>query len=232
MSLAPYFVLWAGIAVTNLAVAAGVVWLVRHEPLQALLAALWPGDWVVAWLAFLLLHHAWKAGREPLLAVLGGPWALLVVTGVVVLYAVLRAVPGPWRRPGPLFVLAVLGWAFAIGAGWQYIDETRSDLAVLQEAPMRLLEADSDPRPLLRGLLLSQVERATVATTRRALQARAGEVPLTPGLQDAWRLRAAPALREHYGYDLAKLRTYQWVQTGLLAAALLLWGFGRRPGGG
>jgi hypothetical protein len=36
-------------------------------------------------------------------------------------------------------------------------------------------------------------------------------------------------VREHYRLDLAKLRTYQWVQAGLLAVALLLWAFGHPP---
>jgi hypothetical protein len=136
--------------------------------------------------------------------------------------------------------VAVLLWAALIAAGQRYVQETEADAALLAERPQAVLSADApDLRPLWRALLLTRLEAPQRDATLRVLAALQGAVqpearqpeaqPPHPALLGAYRIAHVPRVLEHYRYDLAKLRTYLWLQAGLLLVVLLVWGFGHLP---
>lgn len=228
MSLAPNFVLWALICFTLLLIAGAIAWLVLHDPLVRLLRHLWLADLAAAWLAYAAGYHlaflpAWRL-------VLGRPLAVWTLCGALALYLALRRLPTPLRRPEALFALAVLTWAGVIAAGFRYVEQTAADAALLAERPAAVVTtAAPDLRPLRRALLLTRIDAPTRQATADVLSMLEGAAPADPALLAAYRLSRVPRLLDFYRRDLVKLRTYQWLQTALLAVLLLLWGYGRVP---
>jgi hypothetical protein len=228
LSLSPTFVLWAAIFCALLLIAGAVLWLVRHEALQRLLRRLWLGDVVAGWLLYAALYHLVFLERFRL--VLGRPLALWLLLAALGGYGLLRRLPTPLRRPGVAFAAAVLVWSGVIVAGQRYVQETWADAALLATQPQAVLSLDAPRlRPLRRVVLLSRVEPELRDATLRVLAMLERAVPPDTATLSAYRLSRLPELVDNYQHDLAKLRTYQWLQGGLLAVMLLLWGFGRVP---
>lgn len=238
LSLAPNFVPWAAIGATLLLIAGGVAWLVLHDPMLRVLRRLWLADLVAAWLLYAAGYHL--VFLERLRPVLGRPLALWLLCAGLGAYVLLRRLPTPLRRPEVALWVAVLLWAALIAAGQRYVQETEADAALLAERPQAVLSADApDLRPLWRALLLTRLEAPQRDATLRVLAALQGAVqpearqpeaqPPHPALLGAYRIAHVPRVLEHYRYDLAKLRTYLWLQAGLLLVVLLVWGFGHLP---
>jgi hypothetical protein len=228
LSLIPTFVLWAAIAGALVLIGGSAAWLVAPAPLRRLLGRLWPADLVALWLAYAAAYHL--AFLDAFRLVLGRPWAVWMLCGALGGYVLLRRLPTPLRRPDVLFVLAVTLWAGVLAAGWRYVAEVERDAALLAEQPRAVLDAAA-PRlePLRRALLLTRLEPEARAATVQVLRQLEGSAPADEDALTVYRLGHLPRVREHYRLDLAKLRTYQWVQAGLLAVALLLWAFGHPP---
>jgi hypothetical protein len=221
-------VLWAAIAGVLLLIAGVIAWLLLHGPLLRVLRRLWLSDLAAAWLAYAAGYHLLFLPQfRP---VLGEAPALWGLGAALSLYALLRVLPGPWRRPELLLALAVLSWGGVLAAGQQYVDETAADAALLAEQPAAVLNPLAPQlRPLRRALLLSRLDADTRAATEKALALLQGAVAPHPDDLTLFRVAHLPVLRELYARDLAKLRTYQWVQAALLFAVLLLWAFGTVP---
>jgi hypothetical protein len=130
----------------------------------------------------------------------------------------------------PLALMLVC-WAWVIGAGFDFVSAMEQDAARLERDVGALLAAQGPAlRPLERGLALTRLPAEFRELTRRVVALRRAGAPLDAVNAALMRLEGIPALRREYARDLAKLRTYQWVQVGLLAVVMLLWGFGRLPG--
>lgn len=228
--LAPNFVIWAFLLGAILTISGGMLWLGWHDRVAWLLRRAHIGDTVAAWLLYGAIYHTWwlAVGRGGLL---DGPWAALALWGVLVLYTVLRATSLARTRPNLLLALVLICWAWAIGAGFDYVSAMERDAARLERDVGALLSAEGPAlRPLERGLVLTRLQADDRQLTRRVVTLRRAGAALDVVDVTLMRLEGIPALRREYARDLAKLRTYQWVQVGLLAVVMLLWGFGRLPG--
>ncbi len=231
MSLAPYYVLWAVIFYTFVLLSGVVAWLVVPEAIIRLARRVWLGDLVAVWLAYAAAYHLFYL--QAYRAALGQPYALWALCAFLALHWLLRRVSLPPRGPEALFALAVIVWALVIAGGFRYIDETAADATLLRERPQAVLKiAAAELSSLRRGLLFSRLDADTRTSTARVLASLAGGDTPDPALLSAFRVQGLPTLLAHYERDLARLRTYQVLQIGLLAVMLLLWGFGRMPEGG
>jgi len=229
LSLTPNYVLWAAICFTLLLITAAMAWLAWPEPLRRVLRRLSLGDVVAVWLGYAALYHL--SVLDALRVVGGEPWALWLLWGALGLYVLLRRLP--LRRPELHFALAVLAWAGVIAAGQQYVQETAADAAALATQPQAVLQpaAPGAPalRPLQRVLLLTRVDAATRDATLAMLATLERGVQPDAAARATFRLERVPMLLDHYQRDLARLRTYEWLQMGLLAVVLLLRAFGHLP---
>lgn len=240
MSLSPTFVLWAALFYSLLLIAGAVGWLTIHTTLLRLLRRLWLADLVAGWLAYAAAYHlafltfgpqrglvtGFDAAGRPA----GAPVAVWVLCGLLGLYALLRVLPTPLRRPELLFMLGAFTWALVIAAGFPFIDRVAAAQALLRDHPAQVLEgAHPDLAPLRRALQIARLDEETRNLTARTLATLESGRPLDPAALATFRLRGLPALLKDYDRALAKLRTYQWLQIALLALTLLAWGYGRPP---
>ena len=228
--LAPNFVIWAFLLGAMLTITGGMLWLGWHDRVAWLLRRAHIGDAVAAWLLYGAVYQTWwlATGRGGLL---GGPWAALALWVVLSVYVLLRATPVGRSRPNLPLALVLICWAWAIGAGFDYVSAMAHDAARLEQAADALLSAEGPAlRPLERAQVLTRLRDDHRRLIRRVVALRQAGTPLDDVQAALMRLEGFPALRREYDRDLAKLRTYQWVQVGLLAVVMLLWGFGRLPG--
>ena len=234
MSLAPYYVLWAVTFFTIALINGGIAWLFIHRAMIRLLRRLWLSDLVLIWLGYAAVYHL--IFLDVYRSVLGEPYALWTLCGLIGLYLALRRAPTPLRRPERMFVLVIMIWALAIAAGYRFIDESDADAALLAERPKSVLQfPPAGPAmlsPLRRALLLSRLDAQSREETVRVLIALSASPPADApeqALLSAYRINTVPVLLELYERDLTRLRTYQWIQIALLAAVLLVWVYGRVP---
>ena len=250
MNLSPQFVLWDLTFFTLLLINGSILWLVTHRVLLAVLRRVWLGDLIWVWLAYAAGYHLWfyAIGPGPRGAALGGLWAVWGLCGYLACTLALRLLLAalavlPDKLPGLLFSLAVIAWALVIGAGDRHVDALSGDLTLLRNEPERIWAPDSPSTGVLeRALTLSRLEESSRRITAQLLSAlkksALEKAPLEnttlentglppPELLATFRLQTRRNLLLDYERNILKLRTYQWVQWILLAALLLVWGFGR-----
>lgn len=230
MTLAPYYVLWGFSALALAVVLFGGLWLVARDAAGAALARLWLSDGVAMWLAFAAAYHTLFFVVGPYGAVMEERAGIWLLWAFVAAYLALRLIPSPLRNATAMLALAVVAWAWSIGAGYQYLEGMDQDAAMLREAPERIFTATSpEPRPLRKALFLHELREGQRRRTAELLAALEGDTPVEQAKLSSALLLLVPELIEHFNRDLSRLRTYQVLQLLLLAALLLGWGFGHRP---
>ena len=230
MTLPPYYVLWGFCSAAVLLLTLGGLWLVAHETARRILSGLMVSDGIALWLGFGAVFHLVSTALPPggqVMEARGGAWVAAAWAAALLSF---RLIPGLRKRETLLLAAGVAGWAWSIGAGYQFIGEMAEDADLLREAPDRIFASPHpDLRPLRNALLLAELDDEQRKRTARLLVMLAD-----PGSADQAQLSAArqllvPELREYFRRDLSRLHTYQVLQLVLLGAVLLAWGFGRPP---
>lgn len=234
MTLAPYHVPWALSACALALLALGLAWMVFHEATLRVMAVLKLSDGVALWLAFAGTYHAMRLIPDDLGAAAQDATAVGVIWGVLAVYALLRLprlLPARLRGEAVLLAFALAAWGWTIGAGYQSMALMEHHALAMRSSPLELL-AGRPPRlaPLRQALALSRLDDLQRQRTEELIATLAEGRGLSPAAKAAARYVLFPGLIALYQRDLALFHSYQILQIVLLAALLLAWGFGRRPG--
>lgn len=228
MALAPNFVIWAFLLASTITVSGGLIWLAYHREMLWLLRRLLIADVVAAWLIYCVAYQTYwlYLGHASLL---GGSLSVSILWGAIGLYVLMRVFPPIVRRPDLILVVVLATWGWVIGAGFDYIEQMQHDEQQLASPELVLADTASLLRPLERALVLTGLSPEVRILVGDILQRHREGQPPEPAQTSILRLVGLDPILNRYERDLAKLRTYQWTQIGLLAMVLLLWGFGHMP---
>lgn len=230
MILSPYYVPWAFFTYALLLIAFGVTWLVFHATAARLMERLWLSDAVIPWPLFAAFYHAWRRVEGDSAGALADNLTLVLLWGSGALYFLLRLTPTPLRRRTVLLGLALLAWAWAIGAGFQYLELLESAENTLRERPDQVLSGTPPLlAPLRQALTLARLPEQQRELTTRLIADLAARRSLGPGQLTGARHVLIPNLLKYFERDLSRLRTYLVLQIIMLAALLLVWGYGGPP---
>ena len=241
VSLAPYHVPWAISACALLLLALSLCWLLAHDMTVRVMARLSTADGIAFWLTFTAAYQTFRTLRLHELAIGDGHLSVWLLWAGMAAYLALRLIPTPLRREPVVLAVALVLWAWSIGAGYQYVETMAQRANLLRINPGVVLStgANSAGKVSIQELVLESL-RGALALERLGEESKAQVASLVLDLDSGKEINMArssalrqvliPEVLEHYRRDLNRLHTYQVLQILLLCAVLLAWGFGRMSG--
>jgi len=227
--IAPHYGPWAFVSLTLFGLSIGMMWLVVPEMVRWLFRRLWPSDLAGWWVTFALMHHVvffLLAGHR---AVLDSPFALPLLAAWFWGYVIVRSAPGKWRNKTAGMVIGLAGWAWMLGAGFQFTERMEQDLALLPQSVQGANHwPDESHRLVAQALFISRLpspERDRLEALRSRLISNA-PAPL-PLRQEDW--QALQIIKLRLEDEQSRLESAVVLQAVLLAALILAWGLARKP---